>query len=370
MSELTDKLTRSLKVKEKIFETKNAVSLIFDIPDSLKKDFQYSPGQFVTLFLNVGGEEIRRSYSLASSPLLKDPFQITIKRVDGGRGSNFIIDKIQVGDILKLTPPSGHFFKEDSFSSPKHYVLFAGGSGITPIFSILKSALTQSTKNKVTLLYANRSEEEIIYLGQLKDLAKSFEQFRIFHALSAPIENWCDIRGRCTPDVLMPVLERHLGQDSLPKQYFICGPSGFMKTIRETLEKSKVATENIFEESFGDSISQTPAPSGDFHEIRIGEPPPLTEEPQELECLLNGQDLKVSMNKDQTILEALIEAGENPPYSCMDGACMACLAKLIQGRVYQKDAGILTEENIENREILTCQARPLSRQVKVDYDNL
>lgn len=369
---LTKKLTRPLRVIQRIEETSDAVSFVLEIPDHLKSEFNYQSGQFVTLFLNINGEELRRSYSLSTAPNFDKDFQITVKRVENGKGSNFLCDKIHVGDVLNVTPPAGFFFEENEIQLPNHFFLFAAGSGVTPIFSILKYVLLAHPENRVSFLFANRSQNQIIYKQQLEEwLEKYPDRLQITHVLSQPEAPWEGPSGRCT-EVLVKNFVKTQAVENENFECYICGPTGFMDLVKEGLEEANVEHQRIHIESFGDA-PQIDMSDSNFNEegkVVVGDALKPGERPKLLKAMLNGETLEVEVNKDLSLLENLIEQGHNPPYSCMDGACMACMAKLKKGRIYQDDPGILTEENLEAAEILTCQARPLSEVVEIDFDEL
>ena len=378
MTAAIDRLTKPLKVLKKIRETSDACSIVLDIPREHAAEFAYRPGQFVTLFLKVNGEELRRSYSLCTSPFHDTDFRITVKKVPGGRGSTFLVDQLQEGETLHVTPPSGHFFTPPKELKGQHYVLFAAGSGITPVFSILKSMLKIQDQNQVTLVYCNRDETSIIYRAELNQWVAQFPgRLQVHHVLSS-------LGGRLDIEKLSKLWTEIQTQSKLNKEFYMCGPVPFMSLIQEFCEKNGVAKDRIHIESFGElpltkkteaRAHGTATGTSDAEEnipgrVYIGAAAKAGDAPKALMAMCNGEALEVAANGKTSVLETLLAAGHNPPYSCMDGACMACMAKLVEGRVYQNDPGILTDENIERCEILTCQAKPLSSVVRVDYDNL
>ncbi len=367
MSLSVEQLGKPLKIIRHVQETPEAVSLTLEIPPALKAQYHYQAGQFVTFFLNLKGEALNRSYSLSSSPLVDQEFQITVKKVPNGRVSNFLCDNVKVGDTLMTSPPAGHFFKPGFESKGTHYYLFAAGSGITPVFSIMKTVLAASTLNHVTLVYCNRNEDAIIYRAQLERWAKCHPmQLDVIHVLSKPTFNWPGRRGRIDRELVNELLER---PDSRTREYYLCGPVEFMHLMRNSLIEHGVAKELIREENFAVS---THRPDVKINEnwTFIGPQTNVGETPEKIIAIINGETIEVTAKPDQSVLETLIEAGAQPPYSCMDGACMACLAKVQEGRVYQEDPGILTDDNIRSCEALTCQAKPLSRTVRISYDDL
>ncbi|MGE0525679.1 MAG: 2Fe-2S iron-sulfur cluster-binding protein [Bdellovibrionales bacterium] len=368
MSLSVDKLCKPLKVIKRIQETPEAVSLVLEIPEPLKTEYAYQPGQFVTFFLTINGERLNRSYSLCTSPLVDNEFKVTVKKVDGGRGSTYLCDHVKVGDVLMTTRPAGHFFKPNLDSRGTHYFLFAAGSGITPIFSILKTVLTSSPLNHVTLIFCNRNENAIIYRREIEQWAKDHpSRLDVVHTLTKPSVDWTGYTGRLQRTLISEILQMPVSAPA-SREYYMCGPRDFMNTVRLALLENGVQKEGIREEDFAIDLHK-PGVHVDEGWTFIG-PAKGAETPEKIIAEINGEVTEVEAKVGQSILETLLEAGAQPPYSCMDGACMACMGKIQEGRVYQEDPGILTDDNIANNEALTCQAKPLSRIVKVSYDNL
>ncbi|HMN67949.1 MAG TPA: ferredoxin--NADP reductase [Bdellovibrionales bacterium] len=363
-----DQLGKPLKVLRRIQETPDAVSLVLEIPDSLRAQYRYQAGQFVTFFMNMGGEPLNRSYSLSSSPLVDKEFKITVKKVPLGRGSTFLCEQVQAGDTLLTTPPAGHFFKPSLEPKGTHYFLFAAGSGITPIYSIMKTVLSATPLNQVTLVFCNRNEESIIYREELDQWAKDHPaRLDIVHVLSKPSDTWPGRPGRIHRQLIGEIVEMP-ARGASAREYYICGPTEFMNTVKSSLAEHGVPAELIRIEDFAVALHKPTFVEKDSWTF-IG-PGTTSESPEKIVAEINGEIVEVAAKEGQSILETLLEAGAQPPYSCMDGSCMACLGKIQEGRVYQEDPGILIDENIKNCESLTCQAKPLSRIVKVTYDNI
>lgn len=369
MSLKPEQLAKPLKVLRRISETPDAISLVLEIPSDLQSQFRYQCGQFVSFFLNIGGETISRSYSLSTSPLTDSEFKITVKKVPNGRGSTFLCEKVREGDTLLTTPPAGHFFRPSVSENGVHYLLFAAGSGITPVFSILKTVLSVDAANQVTLVYCNRDEGNIIYRKELDELATKFgPRLNVTHTLTRASAGWSGRRGRVDADLVRTVVAQARASER-PLDAYLCGPTEFMSALRSQLEASGVATEKIHIEDFGQSVHKPAGPKVDSSWTFIG-PEDVAETPEKIIAQINGETVEVAAVAGQSVLEALLQAGAQPPYSCMDGACMACMGKIEAGRVYQEDPGILSDDNVKHCEALTCQAKPLSRIVKVSFDNL
>lgn len=353
-----ERLTHPLAIKKKIKETENTYSFVFDIPTELKDQFHYKAGQFVTLFVEPDGNEVRRSYSLSSSPDWNEDFKISVKSVPGGLVSNWLINNTKEGDIIHVTPPAGLFCLPKSKSS--EFIFFAGGSGITPVISLIKSALKTVSNPKIRLLYCSRDEGLIIFKDELRSIQESYpKNFEIVHSLST-------VNGRLAPAHVKDFLE----SSSFGKKahYFLCGPEGLMVTVQAELESHGISREFIHRESFAVTTPHSDYIHAVGNDVVFIGDKSLAHNPEEISAELDGEWITIEAKEGVTVLETLLEAGHNPPYSCMDGACMACLGKVQQGLVYQEDMGILTADNTEIGECLTCQAIPASKKLKISYE--
>ncbi|MBX7231364.1 MAG: ferredoxin--NADP reductase [Bdellovibrionales bacterium] len=385
-----NRLTFPLSISKRFLETSDAVSLTLQVPDEHKNKFRFLPGQFVTLFLDVDGEVLPRSYSIASSPLVDKELKITIKKVINGKGSNYIFNHLKEGHSIRVSPPSGHFYHPQLENVPTHYVLFAGGSGITPLFSILKTVLMSEPEAVVSLVYANKNSLNIIYKSELIEWENKFpSRFKIHHVFSKPNEGDLGHKGRCEGFLLqqlwMEVKKTPFLTSSGPIQFefYLCGPDGFMENIHEELKRQGCSEAQIHRESFTTTVVKTESMdplvsssegqevSDDENSVLIGDTSAgRVKGPHQLTVTLGGEILNLSVNENQTVLEALIEAEANPPYSCLEGNCMACVGRVLEGRVFQKEPGILLDENIAAGEALTCKAFPYSKFVHIDYDSV
>ena len=359
--------TYPLKIKQKIMECEDACTFILTPEVESKSIFEsYRVAQFLTFHLNIKGKTLTRSYSLSSSPLLKEELTTTVKRV--GQGSSYLIDQIKEKDILLSSKPQGKFFKPPNDLQPRHYFILGAGSGITPLFSIIKTVLTSDEENEVTLVYCNRKRDSIIYKKEIEKWQKDFsKRFRVIHVLSQPHSaDSYDYKGRLDSSVLEEILKQN--QSSNKPEYYLCGPIEMMKMATEVFQKNGAEKSQVHKESFGQThlspkMLKAPTSSLVISASESLEDPPL----KDIQAWLDGEKITISAQPDISILEQLIDAGYAPPFSCMEGNCMTCMAVLKKGKIYQNDAGILEEENIAAKEILTCQAKPLS-SVEVKYD--
>ncbi|MDE0151133.1 MAG: ferredoxin--NADP reductase [Bdellovibrionales bacterium] len=357
--------TYPLTVKKKIIECDDACTLVLSPRNEDRKLFSYKPAQFLSFHMEINKQQFTRSYSISSSPLAEEDLTTSIKKVHNGHVSSHIVDHIQEGDTIQSTIPRGRFFKMPDNLKPRHYLLLAAGSGITPLFSILKTALLLDEQNHVTLVYCNRKETSIIYKAELEKWKKTYPtRLKIISILSQPDSTEYDFKGRINENILKQILGNI--KTSLEMEAYLCGPIDLM-TMAETVLRSRLDKKQIRKESFGTTakkkniqlpksaviISADASEKGDVETIK---------------ALLEGEQIEIPAEPEISILEQLIEAGFSPPFSCMEGNCMTCMAVLKKGQVYQDEAGILAPENISDKEILTCQAKPLSPIVEVDYD--
>ncbi len=268
--------------------------------------------------MTVNGERLNRSYSLSSSPLVDSEFKVTVKAVPNGRGSNFLCSQIKEGDVLATTPPAGQFFKPSLEARGTHYFLFAAGSGITPVYSIMKTVLKASTMNHVTLVFCNRNEESIIYRKELDQWAKENPtRLNVVHTLSKPGPDWQGHTGRVSRELINEVIEMR-AEGPTAREYYLCGPSDFMHTVKNGLIEHGVNKDLIRIEDFALDLHKPAAPGVKVESnwTLIG-PADSNEPPEKIICELNGETTEVAAKAGQNILETLLEAGLQPPYSCM-----------------------------------------------------
>jgi ring-1,2-phenylacetyl-CoA epoxidase subunit PaaE len=338
-------------------ETKDCVSIEFDVQDAIKEKFKYLPGQYLTIKLQIQGDEIRRSYSICSSDLLNEKLTVAVKKVKQGKGSGFINDALKVGDTLEVMTPMGNFHSPLTRTNKKTYVLFAGGSGITPMMSILKSVLQVEPQSNVVLFYGNEDEASIIFKKQLDEIAVTFkERFRVVYILNKtgsdqPDEN----KGIMNLEKNTYLLDKWIDLSS-DNEYFICGPTGMMDSAVAALKEKKVDASRIHVEYFSAPVVEKEV----VNEITLVE--------SEATIICDGDEITVKLKPGETVLEAALAAGLDAPYACQGGSCCTCRAKLTEGKVHMKVNYALLEKEVEEGFILTCQSQALSSKLVVDYD--
>ncbi|WP_119155838.1 2Fe-2S iron-sulfur cluster-binding protein [Caldimonas tepidiphila] len=333
-----------LRVREVVRETHDASSLVFEVPDDLAKVFRYRPGQFLTLRLTVEGRELRRCYSMSSAPGLDEAPRVTVKRVAQGRGSNWICDRLGPGDTVELMPPAG-VFTPHSFEGD--FLLLAGGSGITPVFSILRSVLARGS-GRVLLFYANRDERSVIFAAQLRELAAT-------HPARLQVVHWLDsVQGVPTVAQLAELLRPW--RDA---QAFVCGPGPFMDAAATALQDAGVSDERVHVERFA-SLPDEEAPAA------APEPASGPAEAQ-LEIRIGGEVHRLHCGGGQTLLDAARQAGVELPHSCEEGLCASCMCQVVEGSVHLRRNEALSDRDLARSWTLACQAVPTSAQLRIKF---
>ena len=352
----------TLKVKDIRRETSDAVSVAFDVPAQIQSEFQFKQGQYITLKLTVNGEEIRRSYSICASPYNEKELRVAIKEVPDGRASMFINRTLKVGDNMEVMTPMGNFYSVLSGNNKKQYVLFAGGSGITPMMSILKSILYIEKQSSITLVYANRDEDSTIFRAEIEKIATEFtDRFTVVNTFDNPKGSVTDLeKGLLTIDKVKEISSNYNLTNA--DEYFICGPGPLMENIKQALESLQINKEKIHIEYFSavaDAVSKA-----ESNDANTGAPVNC-----DLTVMQYGYETHMKLNTNGlTILDAAIEAGVDAPFSCKGAVCCTCRAKVIEGKVKMDNNFALTEAEVEEGFILTCQAHPLTEKVVIDFD--
>ncbi|MGO8870883.1 MAG: 2Fe-2S iron-sulfur cluster-binding protein [Acidimicrobiales bacterium] len=334
-----------LPVKQVIEETDDTRSFVLDVPDDLTEAYHYRPGQFCTFRVRIGTDEHFRCYSMSSAPETDGDLAVTVKRVPGGTVSNWFNDKVSVGDLVATSPPSGAFCLR---GGDRPVVGFCGGSGITPVISLAKSALS-STGRPVRLLYASREPHSVIFDDALRSL-----ETQSSGRLSVR-RHFDSVSGFPGPEAILDVVGGELDAD-----FYVCGPAPFMELVEETLLGAGVAPGAILIERF-----VTPEP---------GESPPVgatdAPVPATIVLQLKGRRHEIAYHAGDTVLETARRASLPAPYSCEAGSCATCMALLHEGTVTMRVNNALTPDEVEEGWVLTCQSVPTSPSLRVEYERL
>lgn len=340
-------------------ETPDANTIHFAKP--VGSSFDYKPGQYLTLKATIQGESLRRAYSLCSSPLEDADLAVTVKRVDMGKFSNWVADHLKAGDTLEVMPPMGKFHVVLDSQKAHHYVLIGGGSGITPLMSILRSVLQAEPNSRITLLYGNRNFESIIFRQALEVLQGQVgDRLRVIHTLETAPADWSGMVGRMDRHKLMPILQDIISSGGGAKSYWMCGPAAMMEEAQSALSFLGVASKDIYKESFT-------APLPDPEKAATVSSAAKARGDYKVTVILDDREFEVEVSAKTTILDAVIDAGFDPPYACQMGVCCTCRAKLISGSVEMEEDEGLSDSEIEEGYILTCQSHPLTPDCKLEY---
>ena len=365
-----------LTVRSVTPETADTSTIEFEVPEELQDIFEYTQGQYITIRWRTAGRELRRSYSMSSSPLEKR-LAVTVKKVPGGQMSTYLHDEVKAGDTLYVAPPAGRFFHKLNPDKRRTYYLFAAGSGITPLLSILRTTLESEPMSAIFLLYGSRDEESIIFRDELDRLSLRYTgQLHVEHVLSQPKRtggggglfglfkkssiNWQGKTGR----ISRPTVTEYL-DDNMPHGpesdciYFICGPGDMADTVKNVLLGRGVEAKQIHTEHF---VNATHAPG------EIAPSDSASGGGKRVVAHLKGERIELPVPDEATILDVLVKAKYDPPYSCTAGACSTCMAKIISGKVAMDACYALDDDEVKAGYILTCQSKLETEVVEISYD--
>lgn len=351
-------------VKKITKETDDSVVVTFSVPEDKKAEYLYKQGQNLTLIREFAGEEVRRSYSICSS-VADAELRVGIKRVEGGVFSNWVNAELKEGDTMNLLPPTGHFYTDLDPKKGKNYVGVAAGSGITPILSILKTTLEVEKNSSFTLIYGNQSTDTIMFLEEIEDLKNRYsDRFRVFNILSREMQNAELLNGRIDGSKIDKFL-KNLISAKMVDDVFLCGPFDMVMSAKDSFVKAGLESANVHTELFG-----TPE---DLKAISQQQKPQLSEEESshlsKLLVVIDGKGTKLHLSRGgESILDAALKIRKDLPFACKGGVCATCKAKVIKGKVEMDINYSLSEEEVEQGFVLTCQSHPISDEVTIDFD--
>jgi ring-1,2-phenylacetyl-CoA epoxidase subunit PaaE len=350
-----------LQIAEVRAETADASSIRFVVPEDLRETFRFRPGQHLTLRAEIDGEDVRRNYSLCVAPE-EGELRVAVKRIAGGRFSNWANDNLKPGTSIDVMPPHGSFTWEFTPGAANHYVGFAGGSGITPVISLLRTALIEEPKSRFTLIYGNRDSQSVIFLEELAGLKNRFmDRLQIHHFLAEEDEEVELFNGMLDRAKCDSVLEQLIDPESITA-FFICGPGPMMDAAEQALHAIGVGRERIHVERF-----TADRPSGALAaEMQV-----LQSKAEGLTMLvtLDGRKRRVPFDAAAgNILDSARIAGLSAPFACKAGVCATCRARVVSGRAEMAARYGLNDEEVASGFILTCQSVPVGEGLEVDYD--
>lgn len=360
MSSLTPRFHR-LTVSDIRREAADAVSMTFVIPDEFASDYRFTPGQYLTLRTTLGGAEVRRSYSICSGPD-DGEIRIAVKRVDGGAFSGFVTEELKRGDALDVMTPTGRFGVAPTPNEARIHVGFAAGSGITPILSIMKNVLARELHSRFFLFYGNRTAEGMLFRSELEALKDRFiARLSVFHVISGEEQDIPILHGRLDGEKVR-VLLRSLVPASEVDHVFVCGPAGMSEEVEATCRALGIAADNIHVERFVSEFGGRPRPKAIVSE---SVPPKAI-----AALIIDGKRREVPVADGEAILDAALRAGIDLPFACKGGMCSTCRAKLVEGAAPMELNYSLEPWELKAGFVLTCQAKPTSERVVVDYDQM
>jgi ring-1,2-phenylacetyl-CoA epoxidase subunit PaaE len=352
----------SLRIADVRRETADCVSVAFEVPATIQEEYKYIQGQYLTLKLKIKGNEIRRSYSLCSSPTADRELRIAVKKVKNGLGSGFINDQLKAGDEMEVMTPMGNFYTPLSPSNKKNYVLFAGGSGITPMLSIIKTIIQAEPFSTLILFYGNRDTGSSIFKKELEELAAIHSgRFGLYHILEHPDSETNELyKGMLSKEKVKALITKHI-QTSSDNEYFICGPGPMMENVKISLQELKTDEKRVHIEYFTavlEAVNKAEAAS-----IKAGGAT------SKVTVIMDGQRTEFDLaTTGKVILDKALDEGLDVPYACKGAVCCTCRAKLLEGKVKMDNNYALTDNEVKEGYILTCQSHPISPVVVVDYD--
>ena len=345
-----------LKVVNINRKTPSAVTVTLGIPEDLKTNYTFKAGQYITLRTIIEGEEIRRDYSICSAPNTGE-VTVAVKEVKDGLFSKFINQDLQVGDVLEVSDPNGRFVFEADQNLSRDIVAFTAGSGITPIMSIIKTVLTEEPNSKIHVLYGNKTKTETIFYEELLSLANQYpNRFNLKFIFSQEDQDGA-IFGRIDRGRALYFLNSLTGIE--PDLYYLCGPEQMIYTVSDTLKERGIDKDKIKFELFtikleSEEKSETAVPEGKT----------------EVTVMLDDEETTFIMDAEQSVLDAALKQKLDPPYSCQGGICSSCIARISEGEVKMRKNSILTDGEIEEGLVLTCQSHPLTSKIYINYDDV
>ena len=347
----------SLSIKSIDKVTDNSVAITFDIPENLKEKFSFKAGQYITLKTTINGEDIRRDYSICASQNSGN-VTVAVKAVEGGTFSVYANTTLKAGDVLEVAEPNGRFVFEANAAKTRTIAAFAAGSGITPVLSIAKTLLEEEPFSNFILVYGNKTLSDAMFIDDLLQLKKLYNNRFHAHFIYSQSQETDALFGRIEKSTVNLIVKNKYKGVTI-ENFYLCGPEQMIHTVKEVLIGNGVKEKAIKFELFtapveAGSDTATDLPSGET----------------KIKVVVDEEEFEFSMSQKQTILEAALKQDIDAPYSCQGGICSSCIAKITEGTAEMRQNNILTDSEVAQGLILTCQAHPTSATVAVDYDDV
>ena len=347
----------SLRIADVRHETEDTVSIAFAIPETLQADYAFQAGQYLTLKAVIDGEDVRRSYSLCSAPH-ENEWRVAIKQVEGGKFSSYANAHLAAGQDMEVMTPTGNFCVSPEASNQDSYVLFAAGSGITPILSIAKTVLKEESNSSVHLFFGNKGFGSIIFREEIEALKNKYmDRFRVVHILSRENLGNDIQKGRITAEKCDALFTAFLKNERI-KGVYTCGPEEMILGVKESMSRNGVSEKSIHFELFGTSNAKKTTPAANTPDVDAN-----------ITIILDGDSIDISLiSSGESILDAAQKAGADLPFACKGGVCCTCKAKILEGTAVMDVNYALEKDEVEAGYILTCQAHPTSEKLIVSFD--
>ncbi|WP_299363807.1 ferredoxin--NADP reductase [Winogradskyella sp.] len=337
--------------------TSKSVAITFDIPEHLKANFSFKAGQYITLKTEINGEEVRRDYSICSSPTSSD-ITVGVKAVEGGTFSVYANEKLQSGDTLEVAEPNGRFIFEANDARTRTVAAFAAGSGITPILSIIRTLLEGEPFSNFILVYGNKTLADAMFVKELLELKATYGNRFHIHFIYSQAQEKDALFGRIEKSTVNLIVKNKYKGVTV-ETFYLCGPEAMIHTVKDVLLENSVKEKNILFELF---TAPTETSNGTNAETLDGN--------SKIKVIVDDEEFEFEMSQDQSVLEAALKQDIDAPYSCQGGICSSCIARLVEGEATMRQNNILTDSEVAEGLILTCQAHPTSSTIVVDYDDV
>jgi ring-1,2-phenylacetyl-CoA epoxidase subunit PaaE len=342
-----------LSIKEIIQETAEAVSILFNVPEELQSNYSFVAGQYVNLKVTLDGQEIRRAYSICSAPKSGE-LRIAVKSVKNGFFSKFANEKLSVGNVIEVGTPEGKFTFEPKADRQKNFAAFVAGSGITPVFSILKSVLEEEPNSTFVLVYGNKSEKDTIFHNALHDLQLQYVGRLFVQYVYSQSTAGNALLGRIDHTTVNYILKTKHAEMEFSKCY-LCGPEEMINLVTNTLKENNISDSDIKFELFSTSSKENESAGGAEGHTKIS-------------IVVDDEETTFEMSQKQTLLEAALKQGLDVPYSCQGGICSSCICRITEGAAEMKKNQILSDAEVAEGLTLACQALPTTATIKIDFD--
>ena len=337
--------------------TDKSVAITFEVPETLKANFEFKAGQYITLKTTINGEEIRRDYSICVSTSSGD-LTVAVKSVDGGAFSVYANKALKVGDTLEVAPPNGRFVFEPNEAKTRTIAAFAAGSGITPVLSIAKTLLEEEPFSNFILVYGNKTLDDAMFVDELLDLKTTYGNRFHIHFIYSQAQEENALFGRIEKSIVNLIVKNKY-KDITIEKFYVCGPEAMIQTVKDTLTENGVKEKDILFELF---TPPSEAENSDASESNEGH--------SRIKIIVDEEEFEFEMSNEQSILEAALKQDIDAPYSCQGGICSSCIARLVEGQAVMRQNNILTDNEVAEGLVLTCQAHPTSAAIVVDYDDV